>query len=252
MQAYPRAWLPHGLLSGGIYNTLGKYEKSVDEAKIAIAIDPDFSIGYSILAGSYLALGRTGEAENTLQRASGRKLDIPDFHVQRYVIAFLKDDKTGMKREAAQSREKPGMDDWMSNAEGFVAAYSGRLEEARKMSQRAADLARKEARQDATGALRNGCGGARSTLRKCVRRKTKSWARAGTLKSRDVENGAAFALALSRDSSRSRTVIDDLSKRFPEDTVVQFTYLPALRAFLAFEPRPAGRRRRTPSNRNSL
>jgi predicted Zn-dependent protease len=62
VQAYPRAWLPHGLLSGGIYNTLGKYEKSVDEAKIAIGMDPDFSIGYSILAGSYLALGRTGES----------------------------------------------------------------------------------------------------------------------------------------------------------------------------------------------
>ena len=61
------------------------------------------------------------DAENTLRRASERKLDIPDFYVLRYVIAFLKDDKTGMEREAAQPREKPGADDWMSNAEGFVS-----------------------------------------------------------------------------------------------------------------------------------
>jgi eukaryotic-like serine/threonine-protein kinase len=119
-QAYPRAWFPHALISGGIYPELGGYEKSVEEAKIAIGSDPDFSIGYSILAGSYVALERTGEAETILQRASERKLDIPDFHVQRYVIAFLKNDKTGMERAAARSRDKPGVDDWMANAEGFV------------------------------------------------------------------------------------------------------------------------------------
>jgi DNA-binding winged helix-turn-helix (wHTH) protein/tetratricopeptide (TPR) repeat protein len=233
VQAYPRAWLPHGLLSGGIYNTLGKYEKSVDEAKIAIGIDPDFSIGYSILAGSYLALGRTGEAENTLQRASGRKLDIPDFHVQRYAIAFLKDDKTGMEREVAQSREKPSVDDWMSNAEGFVAAYSGHLEEARRMSKLAADLARKadrretEALYETDAAVREGLFGNVSTARR----------RAGHAlelsRSRDVEYGAAFALALSGDSSRSQTLADDLSGRFPENMIVRFTYWPTLRALLA-------------------
>ena len=240
LHAYPRAWLPHGLLSGGIYNTLGKYEKSVEEAKIAIGIDPDFSIGYSILAGSYVALGRTGEAENALQRASGRKLDIPDFHVQRYAIAFLKDDKTGMEREVAQSREKPGVDHWMYNAEGFVSAYSGHLEKARKMSRLATDLAQKEGRQDTQAlyetdaAVREALFGNVSVARQRARDALER------SKSRDVEYGVAFALALSGDSSGSQTLTDDLSKRFPEDTVVQFTYSPALRALLALNRgRPA-------------
>jgi DNA-binding winged helix-turn-helix (wHTH) protein/tetratricopeptide (TPR) repeat protein len=235
VQAYPRAWLPHGLLSGGIYNTLGKYEKSVDEAKLAIGIDPDFSVGYSILAGSYLALGRTGEAGNTLQRASGRKLDIPDFHIQRYAIAFLKDDKAGMEREVAESREKPGVDDWMANGEGFVAAYSGHLEEARRMSQRAADLARKadrretEALYETDSAVREGLFGNASTARQRAEDALE------LSRSRDVEYGAAFALALSGDSSRSQTLTDDLSRRFPEGTIVRFTYLPTLRALLALK-----------------
>lgn len=98
VQAYPCAWMPHALLSGGVYPQLGKYEKSVEEARIAIGIDPDFSIGYGILGSSYVALERTGEAEKILERASARKLDIPDYYVQRYVIAFLKEDKTGMER----------------------------------------------------------------------------------------------------------------------------------------------------------
>ena len=52
-------------------------------------------------------------------------------------------------------------------------------------------------------------------------------------KGRDVEYGAALALALSGDSSQSQTSADDLERRFLEDTAVRFSYLPALRALLA-------------------
>src|SRR5208337_1207949 len=147
IQTYPRAWLPHALLSVGIYLPLGRYEEAVEETKTALGIDPDFAIGYANLAISYVSIGRTAEAENTLQQAFERKLEIPDFSVLRYAIAFLKDDKKGMERKA-ESREKPGVDDWMANSEGFVSAYSGQLEEARKMSRRAADLARKAVRRE--------------------------------------------------------------------------------------------------------
>jgi eukaryotic-like serine/threonine-protein kinase len=233
MHAYPRALFPHSLLAGGIYLSIGKWEDSVGEAKIALDINPDFSIGYSLLADGYMALGRTAEAEKTLQKASERKLDIPDFHVQRYVIAFLKDDRAGMEQEAAQSRERPGVDDWMTNAEGFVSAYSGHLEKARKISRRAADLARKADRQD-TEALYEADAAIREALFGNVSpAKQRAAAALELSKSRDVEYEAAFALAVSGDSSRSETLTDDLSRRFPEDTVVRFVYLPTLRAVLA-------------------
>jgi tetratricopeptide (TPR) repeat protein len=237
IQTYPRSWLPHGLLSGGIYPPLGKYEKAAEEAQTAIRIDPDFSIGYANLTASYLSQGRMADAENTLQRASERKLDIPDFYVLRYVIAFLKDDKTGMEREAARPREKPGVDDWMSNAEGFVAAYAGRLEEARKMSRRAADLARKDDRRE-TEALYETDAAVREALFGNVSSAKQGTKRALELsKSRDVGYGAGLALALSGDSFRSQAVSDDLSRRFPEDTRIQFIYLPTLSALLALNNR---------------
>jgi tetratricopeptide (TPR) repeat protein len=52
-------------------------------------------------------------------------------------------------------------------------------------------------------------------------------------KGRDVEYAAAFALALSGDSSESQRLAGDLEKRFPEDTPVQFEYLPTLHALFA-------------------
>jgi DNA-binding winged helix-turn-helix (wHTH) protein len=233
VQAYPRAWLPHALLSGGIYPQLGKYEKSVEEAKVALGIDPDFSIGYSILTASYLALERTAEAENTLRHAFERKLEIPDLYVQRFIIAFLRDDKTGMEREAAQSREKPYVDDWMSNAEGFVSAYSGHLEDARKMSRRAADLARKADRRE-TEALYQADAAVREALFGNVSIARQRAVDALELsKSRDVVYVSGFALALAGDSSRSQALTEDLSRRLPEDTSVQFIYVPTLRALLA-------------------
>jgi len=52
---------------------------------------------------------------------------------------------------------------------------------------------------------------------------------------RDVEYGAAFALALSGESSRSRALAKDLETRFPEDTAVHFMYLPQIRALLELD-----------------
>ena len=232
MRAYPRLADPHSLLSGGVYSYLGKYEKAVEEVKIALGIDPDFSIGYSLLAADYLALGRTAEAEQALQQAYERKLDNPYFHVQRYVIAFLKGDTAGMEREAAQSREKPGVDDWMSNAEGFVSAYSGHLEAARELSRSAADSARNSGRRDAE-ALYEADAAVREALFGNATAARHRATRAVVLsKSRDVAYEAGFALALIGDS-RSQQLTDELSRRLPESTTVRFVYTPTLRAILA-------------------
>ena len=233
MQTYPRAWLPHGLLSGAVYPQLGRYEEAVKEAKIALEIDPDFSIGYSNLAGSYLALDLWDEAEATLRQAVDRKLEIPDFFVLRYVIALLKNDESGMERQAALAREKAGADDWMSNSEGFVLAYSGRLGEARTMSRRAAELAREAERRD-TEALYETDAAIREALFGNASVAKQRAGRALELsKSRDVEYGVGLALALSGESSRSQALSDELSRRFPEDTRIQFAYLPTLRSLLA-------------------
>ncbi|MBV8866436.1 MAG: hypothetical protein JO210_13670, partial [Acidobacteriaceae bacterium] len=63
--------------------------------------------------------------------------------------------------------------------------------------------------------------------------KERAWAALALAKGRDVEYAAAFALALSGDSAGPQRLAGDLEKRFPEDTPVQFEYLPTLRALAA-------------------
>ena len=52
-------------------------------------------------------------------------------------------------------------------------------------------------------------------------------------KQRYVEYGAAVALALAGDLTRSQILVDDLKGRFPEDTGARVSYIPTLRALLA-------------------
>src|ERR1017187_4185093 len=52
-------------------------------------------------------------------------------------------------------------------------------------------------------------------------------------RSRDADYGPAFALALLHESVQAHKIEADLEKRYPEDTSVQFSYLPALRALEA-------------------
>src|SRR5262249_5523057 len=50
---------------------------------------------------------------------------------------------------------------------------------------------------------------------------------------REVDYAAAFALTLSGDVSHARALAEDLAREFPEDTFVQFMYLPTLQALFS-------------------
>ena len=54
-----------------------------------------------------------------------------------------------------------------------------------------------------------------------------------------MDYAAAFALAVSGDVSRSRALADDLARDYPEDTSVQYMYLPTLRALFSLNAHDA-------------
>jgi tetratricopeptide (TPR) repeat protein len=120
--------------------------------------------------------------------------------------------------------------------QGFVHAYAGRLREARALARRAVELA-----QQANQRGRAGLFSVSAALWEAFFGNASEAIRSATdaleiSKDRDVEYGAAFAFALSGDVSRARALATDLSTRFPEDSEVQITYLPAVRALLALDP----------------
>jgi tetratricopeptide (TPR) repeat protein len=239
IQAYPRMELPHDMLAGMILPVIGQYEKVVEEANEAVRLNPDVSIGYFLLGSGYIALNRLDEAKATYAQARERKQDVPTFYIGLYQIAFLQNDAAGMARQMAKVTGLPGWEDQMLALDGDTVAYSGRLKDARELSRRAMDTAERAGEKDppamylATSGLREAWFGNAEEAQRRVALALKRSA------SRDVLYFAALAFAYSREDARARALADDLGKRFPEDTIVQFNYLPTLRARLALNKRDA-------------
>ena len=107
-QKYPRDLLPHGFLSGFTSLGSGHYDKAAEEGQKAIELDPDFAIGYENVAWAYVYLNRLPEAEAVLRKASERKIEVIQFSLCRYSIAFLRSDQAAMEREMTQRQGKIG------------------------------------------------------------------------------------------------------------------------------------------------
>ena len=232
MQAYPRSAMPHIHLSGSIYPVTGQYEKGVEEGREAIRLSPDFSPSYALVMFDYIALNRLDEAKTTYRQAVERKLKYPIFPLLLYQIAFSQNDAAGMAQQVEGSAGQPGVEDIMLANEADTAAFFGRLREAREFSRRAVDSAERADKKEAA-ATHSAVSGLREAL---LGNADEARKRAAFAMERsagvDVRYGSALALAFAGDD-RAQTLIDDLGQSFPEATIVQFNYLPTLRARIA-------------------
>src|SRR5882724_481236 len=231
-QTYPRDLVPPSNL-GVIYENLGEYDKALAESREALRLDPGSGASYANLVARYLYLNRLQEVRATADEAQAKNLDSPPLRFKLYLLAFLKNDAAGMEQQVAWSGGKPGVEDALLGGEADTAAYSGRLTKAREVSGRAVTSAeRAEEKENAAGneaeaALREALFGNAADARQ------RAAAALALSRGRDVQFYAALALAFAGDAARAQALADDLAKRFPEDTIVQFNYLPTIHAQLA-------------------
>ena len=227
-QTYPRDTRLGNL--GFLYSELGNYEKALVEYKEDLKLNPEKGNAYADLAGAYLQLNQVDEALATAREAQGHNMDIPQVHLNLYWVAFLRHDTDAMEREAAELMGKPGEEDQMLNYQADTALYGGQLNKARALTRRAIESAHKADEKEAE-ALYEAESGVREVL-VGNRELAKQQARAALARSngRDVEGLSAIALALAGDSEHAKRLAADLGRRFPENTIVQFTYLPTIHA----------------------
>jgi predicted Zn-dependent protease len=235
-QTYPREIPPHGFLSGNIYPFLGKYEKAVEEGKKQIEVGPDIGFAYVNSANSFIRFGRLEEAENVLQRASERKLEMPQFFRIRYEIAFLRGDQAGMEREVSQAQDAPEGADLVSTQSAFALAYSGQLEQAILKSRHAAEFALHAKQRNRAAGFEAGPALWEALFGNGSAAKKGAMAVLELSQDRDATYGAAFALALAGEAAQAEKLARDLETHFPEDTAVKYNCSPAVRALLALKP----------------
>jgi tetratricopeptide (TPR) repeat protein len=233
IQDYPRSELPHLYLGAAVLPVVGQYERAVEESMAGVRLRPDFPLAYAFGIRAYTSLNRFDEAKATYAQSLERKLHTPYIDSVMYFLAFAQNDTTAMAQHAAKVESLPKWEHQMLNMEGDTAAYSGRLKEAREFSRRAIDRAQHAGEKDAP-ALYSGTSALREVWLGNIDEARRHAALASKLSTgRDLQYFAALAFAYARDDARAKAMADDLDKKFPDDTLVQFNYLPSVRGRLA-------------------
>jgi eukaryotic-like serine/threonine-protein kinase len=231
-QTYPRDPYPPGIISGWVAFGTGQYKRGVQAAEESIRLDPDLPFAYGGVALHNMRLDQYSQAENVLRRAADHKLEIADFLVLRFFLAFLRNDQAGMDREVALA---PGsrVQDRMLHNQALVLAQSGRMGQARVLWERAIATAVQGGKLETAALYDAAAAVCEAHFGNFAIAKERAHAALKRARNRDVEYTAAYALARAGESAEPQSLAADLEKRFPEDTPVVFEYLPILQALSA-------------------
>lgn len=232
-QTYPRDSTAFSLSGGYAANGTGRFEQVVEMSAKSVELEPDQLYGYVNQAHALFHLGRLEEAEKAFAVAIAHHAATPDSLAARYRLALLKGDKTGMERAVAESRGNHDM--VMTEVEALAAARDGRLSGAERYSRSAVEMALRAGLRQRTAVLQaapavwNALYENKATARRTAETALR------TSEGREVSYAAGFALGLGGDAAKAEALANKLDKEYPEDTHVQATYVPTLRALAALD-----------------
>jgi len=232
-ETYPRDSVPRMNL-GELYCRLGQYDRALEEAREGLRLEEN-AINYSTLLEVYINLNRLEEAQTTAQDAQDKKLDSPGLHSMLYELAYLQNDTVKMAQQAAWSAGKTGAEDELLSLEAATAAYSGRLRQARELSHRAVASAERAGEKEAAASYEAHAAVREALFGNAAEARHRAGAALALSSGRYMQYEVAMALALVGDVARAQALGDDLNKRFPAGTAVQFRYLPTIRAQVALD-----------------
>jgi tetratricopeptide (TPR) repeat protein/predicted Ser/Thr protein kinase len=232
--SYPRDARAHNLLSGLALSSTAQHELAITETERAIALDPDQAPAYASKAFNQLMMNRPDDALLTIRLALDRRLESDVLVQTQYLVAFLANNENELGRIATEARKSPATDEILSHMKALALARAGKLQEARRTAAVAVQIAQKSGRLERAG-LFEAATAVWEAFHGNPAAARQSAARALELgkDGREGDYAAAFALALAGDLPQARALAEVLARDFPEDTSVQFMYLPTLRALFS-------------------
>jgi eukaryotic-like serine/threonine-protein kinase len=229
-RTYPRDWEPFNLLANR-YTLVGPFEKAVEASQQAIRLNPKEARPPANLAVAFMGLDRFDEAKSVLRQALAQKLETTSMHARLYQIAFVQGDANAMKEQIDWALGKP--DEYQArNWQADAAEFSGKLSQANQFNEQAIELAQR--RPDLKEAA------AQALLQEAARNATFGNCNAvGGLTSKALalsrEQGslvaAATALAACQ-TGQTQSLLVELSKSFPQDTLLNTVSIPLINSQL--------------------
>src|ERR1700678_464205 len=215
------------------YSALGEFEKALPFAHKAVEMQPEDSIAAENMLGIYLGLNQMGEARAEMERAQKLGLDTSTLdltgHLQTYFLLGDPGEVQKIMTKAAGQPDEFLATQVLANTQLFAGQYSkaaGTIQQTYEQAGRAkapdvqANVLLSNA---ASRGLAGLCDGSEAAVQKAL------WLD----RSRQTESFAVLASGICSNSKVVQSLAEDLSKKYPDDTLIQNVYVPLGKAFVA-------------------
>jgi len=213
---------------------LGQFEKAIQSASEFIRLEPNAPFGYSHTAPSYMALNRLEEARSILQRAVDAKADNLFIHDELYDLAFLNGDAEGMQRQMKWSEGKPSEYLLLNDATSVAAAH-GQMQKAGELMHRSVQVSDRLGFKETTADTQSFFAVTQAEMGNASKAKELAASSSALAHGRSNMESVAVALALTGEVSRAQAIEDDLSHRFPDDTLLHQVNISVVRALIEMD-----------------
>jgi eukaryotic-like serine/threonine-protein kinase len=232
IQTYPGQI--HGYININVaYQTLGQFEKALPYAQKAVELQPEDAIAANNLLIDLVSLDRMEEAEREMAREHKLGMDSStDIASQHLIGYFLLGDAQQVQRLVAEMAGHP--DEFViTQTLGTTQQYAGQYRKAAATFQHAIEQAGHAKAPDAqaTNLLTDALGRGMAGL--CNGNEAEVEQALGLDKSKQTLETAGLAAAVCGNAKLALPMLEELSRKYPEDTLIQDVYLPLSKAFVA-------------------
>jgi DNA-binding winged helix-turn-helix (wHTH) protein/tetratricopeptide (TPR) repeat protein len=228
VRSFPRDFRPANSLAY-IHNFLGHFERAVEDGQEAVRRNPSHGFPYSNLAHAYRGLGRFDEAEKTAEKAVALKIETLPTRRLLYQLAILSGDRQGAARQLEWASGNSRAFD-MVGAHAQVAAFAGRVREARQLYDETARMAERAGLPD-VGAAHLAWATSMDLAYGYSSRAAQQAHRILTAQpSFDPKLRAALALAATGSTADAEAIVDELTRAHPRHTLITAVLAPMVRA----------------------
>jgi serine/threonine protein kinase/tetratricopeptide (TPR) repeat protein len=233
-QTYPRDSTPYNNLASIYSSQLGQFENALDNARQAVAVEPDYLGNYVNMAEAFEGLNRLDEARASLNEGLKRYPNNASLHAMLAGLAYAQNDPATAERELGLTQATgPEGEFWATETKMTLYAYHGQLKLARDSYQKVAALADRANLQEAkmNALVQEAMWDAMFGMRPQAIAVANEVLQASD--SPYVMENAAFTFVLSGEEAKAQRIMDGVAGSRPYDTMVQNVEMPLLRAIVA-------------------
>jgi len=198
----------------------------------SLHLDPDVGFSYGFLGDAYRSMGKLAESKAVYERAIARKLEVPEIHISRYMVAFLEGDTAEMQRQVAWGTGKPGGEDELLATQSDTEAHMGHFVRAQSLSEAAFQSAQKNGLHETAAYWRLNAVLRRTEVGDYADAKDVVESMLPMTSNSTMLSVAAMALARAGESNRAQAIVDNMRKKDPVNELLNQYLVPPVLAVI--------------------